>query len=95
MVGGFEEVGQDGHSDLVMVELLELHRGRVFPPPVPQRDSGGIPKARVVVRRTSLAMMFKLGIHAEKRWRRLNGHEQIIHLLEGKNFVDGIMQDAA
>ena len=46
-------------------------------------------------RRTSLAMMFKLGTHAEKRWRRLNGHEQIIHLLEGKKFVDGIMQDAA
>ena len=46
-------------------------------------------------RRTSLAMMFKLGIHAEKRWRRLNGHEQIVHLLEGKKFVNGIMQDAA
>ena len=46
-------------------------------------------------RRTSLAMMFKLGTHAEKRWRRLNGHQQIIHLLEGKKFVDGIMQDAA
>lgn len=29
-------------------------------------------------RRTSLAMMFKLGEWAEKRWRRLNGHEQII-----------------
>jgi putative transposase len=46
-------------------------------------------------RRTSLAMMFKLGTHAEKRWRRLNGHEQIIHLLAGKKFVDGIMQEAA
>jgi transposase-like protein len=46
-------------------------------------------------RRTSLAMMFKLGTHAEKRWRRLNGHQQIIHLLKGKIFIDGIMQDAA
>ena len=36
-------------------------------------------------RRTSLAMMFKLGTHAEKRWRRLNGHQLITHLLEGKN----------
>jgi len=40
-------------------------------------------------------MMFKLGLHAEKRWRRLNGHEQIIHLLKGRKFVDGIMQEAA
>lgn len=46
-------------------------------------------------RRTSLAMMFKLGAHAEKRWRRLNGHQQIVPLLEGKKFVNGIMQDAA
>ena len=46
-------------------------------------------------RRTSLAMMFKLGIHAEKRWRRLNGHQQIINLLQGKKFIDGIMQEAA
>jgi len=46
-------------------------------------------------RRTSLAMMFKLGQSAEKRWRRLNGHEQIIHLLQGKLFVDGLLQDAA
>jgi putative transposase len=46
-------------------------------------------------RRTSLAMVFKLGIHAEKRWRRLNGHQQIINLIQGKKFIDGIMQEAA
>jgi len=46
-------------------------------------------------RRTSLAMMFKLGQSAEKRWRRLNGHEQIVHLLAGKKFIDGVLQDAA
>lgn len=46
-------------------------------------------------RRTSLAMMFKLGQSAEKRWRRLNGHQQIIHLLAGKTFKDGTLQDAA
>jgi len=40
-------------------------------------------------------MMFKLGVHAEKRWRRLNGHKQIISLLEGKKFIDGIMQQDA
>ena len=46
-------------------------------------------------RRTSLAMMYKLGRNAERRWRRLNGHKHIIHLLEGKKFIDGIMQEAA
>ncbi len=46
-------------------------------------------------RRTSLVMMFKLAQSAQKRWRRLNGHEQIIHLLQGKQFVDGVLQDAA
>lgn len=46
-------------------------------------------------RRTSLAMMFKLAQSAQKRWRRLTGHEQIIHLLGGKQFVDGVLQDAA
>ena len=46
-------------------------------------------------RRASLAMMFKLAQAAQKRWRRLNGHHHIVHLLEGKKFIDGIMQDAA
>ncbi len=46
-------------------------------------------------RRTSLAMMFKLAQSAEARWRRLNGHEQIVHLLQGKKFLNRIRQDAA
>jgi putative transposase len=46
-------------------------------------------------RRASLAMMFKLAQSAQKRWRRLNGHQHITHLLDGKKFIDGIMQDAA
>jgi putative transposase len=46
-------------------------------------------------RRTSLAMMFKLARTAEKRWRRLNGHQHILHLLQGKLFIDGLLQDAA
>jgi len=40
-------------------------------------------------------MMSKLAKSAEKRWRRLNGHERIISLLEGKKFVNGELQDAA
>lgn len=46
-------------------------------------------------RRASLAMMFKLAQSAEKRWRRLNGHQQIMHLLTGRTFKDGLLQDAA
>jgi len=46
-------------------------------------------------RRASLAMMFKLAQAAQKRWRRLNGQHHIGHLIEGKTFIDGIMQDAA
>ncbi len=43
----------------------------------------------------SSTMMFKLAQAAQKRWRRLNGHQHIVHLLEGKQFVNGVMQDAA
>jgi transposase-like protein len=46
-------------------------------------------------RRTSLAMMFKLGQSAQKHWRRLNGYEQFVPLLEGKKFVNGTLQEAA
>jgi len=46
-------------------------------------------------RRTSLAMMFKLAQSAETRWRRLNGPQQINHLIDGRLFIDGLLQDAA
>ena len=46
-------------------------------------------------RRTSLAMMFKLAQSAQKGWRKLNCHEKIIPLLNGKKFVNGVQQDAA
>jgi len=46
-------------------------------------------------RRTSLAMMFKLAQSAAKRWRRLRSHEMIVHVVEGRTFVDGVMQVAA
>jgi transposase-like protein len=46
-------------------------------------------------RRASLTMMFKLAQSAQKHWRRLNGHQHIAHLIEGKKFIDGILQDAA
>lgn len=46
-------------------------------------------------RKASLMMMFKLAQSAQKRWRRLSGHEKIIPLMAGKKFVDGVQQDAA
>jgi transposase-like protein len=44
-------------------------------------------------RRASLAMMFKLAQSASKKWRRLNCHEMISHVIEGRTFKDGIRQD--
>lgn len=46
-------------------------------------------------RRASLAMMFKLAHSAEKHWRRLNKYQQIAHVLRGRTFKDGVLQDAA
>src|SRR6516225_2801943 len=46
-------------------------------------------------RKASLTMMFKLAQAAQKRWHRLNGSEQITLVLEGRVFVDGVLQDAA
>jgi putative transposase len=46
-------------------------------------------------RKASLTMMFKLAQAAQKRWQRLHGSEQITLVLEGRVFVDGVLQDAA
>lgn len=46
-------------------------------------------------RRASLTMMFKLAQSAQKRWRRLNGHEKILSLMEGKKFINGELQEHA
>ncbi|KAA1261623.1 Transposase, Mutator family [Rubripirellula obstinata] len=44
-------------------------------------------------RRASLTMMFKLAESASKKWRRLNCHEKLTLVIEGRSFKDGIMQD--
>ena len=46
-------------------------------------------------RKTSLAMMFKLAQAAQKRWQRLHGSERLPLVLQGRVFVDGVLQDAA
>lgn len=43
-------------------------------------------------RRASLAMMFKLAQSASKKWRRLNCHEKVKLVIEGRSFKDGIIQ---
>jgi len=46
-------------------------------------------------RKASLTILFKLAQSASRRWRRLNGDHQIVLVLEGKVFTDGVLQNAA
>jgi hypothetical protein len=36
-------------------------------------------------------MVFKLIQHAQRRWRKLDGHQLIPEVLAGKRFIDGII----
>ena len=42
-------------------------------------------------RQASLTMVFMLARQAERHWRKLNGAQLIVHVLEGKPFKDGIL----
>ena len=46
-------------------------------------------------RLTTLTMVFKLAMEAEKTWRRLNGHQLIAKVIDGVKFVDGELEEAA
>jgi transposase-like protein len=46
-------------------------------------------------RLASLAMVFKLALTAQKKWRALNGSQLIADVIRGINFVDGIRKEAA
>lgn len=46
-------------------------------------------------RRATMAMVFKLGLEAQKKWRRLNGSQLIAKVIEGVKFVDGELEEAA
>ena len=37
----------------------------------------------------TLTMVFKLALEASKTWKRLKGHQFILHVLENKKFIDG------
>ncbi len=43
-------------------------------------------------RHATMMMVFKLAIEAEKKWRRLNGHQLIAKVIEGVKFSDGEME---
>jgi len=43
----------------------------------------------------TLAMVFKLTCEAEKRWRKIDGYQLIVKLLEGVRFEDGVATEAA
>ena len=42
-------------------------------------------------RKTGLAMVFKLMLSAQKRWRRLSGHNKVADVIRGINFKNGIV----
>ena len=46
-------------------------------------------------RAATLTMVFQLARQAEKHWRRLNGYQHIIHLINNVVYKDGIIQKAA
>ena len=47
------------------------------------------------LRAACLAMVFKLAQAAERSWRKLNGHEQLTHVIQGVQFIDGERKVAA
>jgi transposase-like protein len=46
-------------------------------------------------RLATLTMVFKLATQAEKHWRRINGYKLISRVMEGVQFVDGLLKEAA
>lgn len=46
-----------------------------------------------LTREGTLAMIFKLGMSAERSWKRLRGFEQLAKLIKGVKFKDGIEAD--
>ena len=42
--------------------------------------------------RDATAMVFKLSLAAQKRWRRLRGHKKIPLVMAGKKFKDGLLE---
>lgn len=46
-------------------------------------------------RKATMAMVFKLGLEAEKKWRKLNGYKLLPKVVEGVRFIDGEIAEVA
>lgn len=46
-----------------------------------------------VSRQTILSLVYRLGLSAQKRWRRLRGFKHLAEVIEGVIFVDGVRAD--
>ncbi|NKB72633.1 MAG: IS256 family transposase [Candidatus Latescibacteria bacterium] len=46
-------------------------------------------------RKATLMMVYKLATEAEKKWQRLHGYKWLEKVIEGVEFVDGVMKKAA
>ncbi len=46
-----------------------------------------------VSRATILTMVYKLGLSAEKGWRRLRGFKKLADVIDGVKFIDGIDEE--
>ena len=55
-------------------------------PALPILASMRFPVSRITMR----AMIYKLGMSAEKRWRRIQGFDYLAKVIEGVKFEDGI-----
>ncbi|MGH9438447.1 MAG: IS256 family transposase, partial [Terriglobia bacterium] len=40
--------------------------------------------------KSGVALVYKLAMSAEKRWRRLRGFKQLTDVIDGIQFIDGI-----
>lgn len=43
-----------------------------------------------VSRQSILALVYRLGLSAETRWRRLRGFKHLADMIEGVKFIDGV-----
>ena len=43
---------------------------------------------------TLLTMVYKLGLCAEKNWRRLRGFRHLADVIENVKFIDGVKEEA-
>ena len=71
----------------VCVQATEPDRKRLR-----HRPSRTVKTKGCLNRKTALAMPFKLILSAKRKWRKLNGSDQLADIIDGVPFKDGIKQ---